>query len=100
MALVKLANKFGYIDKEGNFIIEAQFDEADIFSERLAPVKKGGKWGYINQFGEFVIQPDLDFAKPFSEGVALVNIGGELKQDKEQEKAYFLGGKWGYIRKP
>ncbi|MEH1906742.1 WG repeat-containing protein [Nostoc sp.] len=100
MALVKLANKFGYINKEGNLIIEPQFDEADIFSEGLAPAQMGGKWGYINQFGEFVIPPDLDFAKPFSEGIALVNVGGELKQDKEQGKAYFMGGKWGYICKP
>ncbi len=100
LALVKVANKSGYIDKNRNFIIEAQFDEADIFSEGLAPAKIGVKWGYINQFGEFVIAPDFDFAKPFSGGMALVNIGGEIKQDQEQGKAYFMGGKWGYIRKP
>ncbi|MEH2359029.1 WG repeat-containing protein [Nostoc sp.] len=100
LALVKVANKFGYIDKEGDFIIEPQFDEADMFSEGLAPAKKGDKWGYINQFGEFVISPDFDLAKPFSESIALVNVGGEFKEDKEQGKAYFMGGKWGYIRKP
>ncbi|MEH2382996.1 MAG: WG repeat-containing protein [Nostoc sp.] len=100
LALVKVGNKFGYIDKEGKFIIEPQFDEADMFSEGLAPAKKGDKWGYINQFGEFVISPDFDLAKPFSESIALVNVGGEFKEDKEQGKAYFMGGKWGYIRKP
>ncbi|MEA5599572.1 WG repeat-containing protein [Nostoc sp. UHCC 0252] len=100
LALVKLGNKLGYIGKDGNFIIEPQFDEADIFSEGLAPAKTGNKWGYINQFGEFLIPPDFDFAKPFSEGIALVNVGGEFKQDKEQGKADFVGGKWGYIRKP
>ncbi|AFY31335.1 WG repeat-containing protein [Calothrix sp. PCC 7507] len=100
LALVKRLNKLGYIDKNGNFIIEAKFDEADIFSEGLAPAKMGGKWGYINQFGEFVIPPGFDFAKPFAQGMALVNIGGELKQDKEQGKVSFVGGKWGYIRKP
>ena len=100
LALVKVANKFGYIDKQGNLIIEPQFDEADMFSEGLAPAKKGDKWGYINQFGEFVIFPDFDLAKPFSESIALVNVGGEFKEDKEEGKTYFMGGKWGYIRKP
>ncbi|MEH1863871.1 MAG: WG repeat-containing protein [Nostoc sp.] len=100
LALVKQANKFGYIGKDGNFIIEPQFDEADTFSQGLAPAKTGSKWGYINQFGEFLIPPDFDFAKPFSEGRALVNIGGEFKQDKEQGKVSFMGGKWGYICKP
>jgi uncharacterized lipoprotein YddW (UPF0748 family) len=100
LALVKFGNKLGYIDKSGKFIIEPQFYEADIFSEGLAAAKMGGKWGYINQFGEFIIPRNFDFAKPFSEGMALVNIGGELKQDQEQDNAYFIGGKWGYIRKP
>ncbi|OUL36842.1 hypothetical protein BV372_05605 [Nostoc sp. T09] len=99
-ALVKFVNKWGYIDKLGEFIIEPQFYEADIFSEGLAPAKMGGKWGYINQFGEFIIPRNFDFAKPFSQGMALVNVGGELKQDLEQGKVYFTGGKWGYIRKP
>ncbi|MCW5316957.1 family 10 glycosylhydrolase [Nostoc sp. KVJ3] len=100
LALVKQANKFGYIGKDGNFIIEPQFDEADTFSQGLAPAKMGSRWGYINQFGEFLIPPDFDFAKPFSEGRALVNVGGEFKQDKEQGKVSFMGGKWGYICKP
>ncbi|BAY07467.1 WG repeat-containing protein [Calothrix sp. NIES-2098] len=100
LALVKIGNKLGYINKTGAVVIEPQFYEADIFSEGLAPVKMGGKWGYINQFGEFIIPREFDFAKPFAEGVALVNVGGELKQDKEQGTADFVGGKWGYIRKP
>lgn len=74
--------------------------EVAIFGEGLAPAKIRDKWGYINQFGEFIISPDFDFAKPFSQGLALVNIGGKFKEDKEQGKTYFIGGKWGYIRKP
>lgn len=100
LALVKVGNKLGYIDKTGQFIIKPQFDEADIFSEGLAPAKMGGKWGYISQFGQFAITPYFDFAKPFWEGLALVNVGGKFKQDQERGKAEFIGGKWGYIRKP
>ncbi|MFO0175197.1 MAG: WG repeat-containing protein, partial [Aphanizomenon sp.] len=93
-------NKWGYIDRTGQFIINPQFDEADIFSEELAAVKMGEKWGYINQYGDLIIPLTFDFAKPFYEGMALVNIGGKLKPDQEQGKAFFVGGKWGYIRKP
>ncbi|MBD2448863.1 WG repeat-containing protein [Nostoc sp. FACHB-152] len=100
LAAVKILNKSGYIDKFGNFIIEPKFDEADIFSQGVASVKIDNKWGYINQFGEFIIQPIFDFAKPFYQSMALVNIGGEFKRYEEQGKAYFTGGKWGYIRKP
>lgn len=100
LASVKLGNKFGYINKIGNWIIEPQFDEADIFSQGLAPAKIAGKWGYINQFSQWIIPPQFDLAKPFAESMALVNIGGELKEDQEQGKVNFIGGKWGYIRKP
>ncbi|QSV68825.1 MAG: family 10 glycosylhydrolase [Aphanizomenon flos-aquae DEX188] len=100
LAVVRVGNKWGYIDRTGQFIINPQFDEADIFSEELAAVKMGEKWGYINQYGDLIIPLTFDFAKPFYEGMALVNIGGKLKPDQEQGKAFFVGGKWGYIRKP
>lgn len=100
LAVVQVGNKWGYIDRTGQFIINPQFDEADIFSEELAAVKMGEKWGYINQYGDLIIPLTFDFAKPFSEGMALVNVGGELKPDQGQGKAFFVGGKWGYIRKP
>ncbi|WP_242044421.1 WG repeat-containing protein [Anabaena azotica] len=100
LAFVKLGNKFGYIDQTGKFIIEPMFDDAGNFSEGLAPAKLGNKWGYINQFAQFIIPTNFDFAQPFVEGVALVNVGGEVKQDTQQGKVDFTGGKWGYIRKP
>ncbi|MDB9487687.1 WG repeat-containing protein [Dolichospermum circinale CS-537/01] len=100
LAVVQVGNKWGYIDRTGQFIINPQFDEADIFSEELAAVKMGEKWGYINQYGDLIIPLTFDFAKPFAEGMALVNVGGELKPDQEQGKAFVVGGKWGYIRKP
>ena len=100
MAVVSIKNKYGYINKTGKEIIPLQFDDADIFSEELAPVKISGKWGYINRYGELIIPVTFDFAKPFSEGLALVNVGGEFKPNQESGKSSFIGGKWGYIRKP
>lgn len=76
-------DKVGYIDKEGDFVIEPKFDAAKDFYEGLAPVKLDGKWGYIDKTGEFVIQPQFDKADIFSSGLAAVKVDG----------------KWGFIDK-
>jgi len=76
-------DKVGYIDKEGDFVIEPKFDDAKDFYEGLAPVKVGRKWGYIDKTGEFVIEPQFDNADIFSSGVAAVQVDG----------------KWGFIDK-
>lgn len=48
--------KWGFVDKDGNIKIEAQFDEAKSFSGGLAAVKKDEKWGFINKTGKLVIE--------------------------------------------
>jgi hypothetical protein len=65
---------YGYIDKNGRILIEPRFDEADHFSEGLAPVKLGSKWGYIDINGNMVIEPQFDAASIFSENVAKVSF--------------------------
>lgn len=66
--------KSGYIDKEGDLVIEAKFDDAKDFYEGLAPVRVGDKWGYIDKTGEFVIEPQFEKADIFSSGVAAVMV--------------------------
>lgn len=70
-------DKVGFIDKEGDFVIEPKFDDAKDFYEGLAPVKIDRKWGYIDKTGEFVIQPQFDRADIFSSGVAAVRVDGK-----------------------
>ena len=49
LAVVYIGDKFGYINKAGEFVIEPQFDDAFSFSEGLANVRIDGffrsKWG-------------------------------------------------------
>ena len=61
---------YGYIDLEGNYIINPQFDYAGEFFDGRALVGKGNLYGYIDEKGTYVIPPKYVSATPFSEGVA------------------------------
>ena len=47
-------DKWGYIDKNGNVVIDFIYDDANSFSEELASVEKDGKYGYIDKEGNVV----------------------------------------------
>ncbi len=86
MAIKENSNgKVGFIDKNGRWAIPPIFDEANSFSEGLAPVRINGKWVYINKVGKIVLIPTLyvDQAESFYNGLAEV----------------YLEGKKGYINK-
>jgi hypothetical protein len=89
---VDLKGKSGFMDRSGRIVIEAQFEDADSFSEGLAPVKirseettwcpraesgsrKGFtmKWGFIDKTGKVVIPPQYESVSQFSEGLAAIN---------------------------
>ncbi len=68
-ALARKGESTGFIDKSGNFVIEAKFESARDFENGYAAAKSGGKWGIINTKGEWVIQPVHDAIRD----VVLVN---------------------------
>ena len=89
---VGIKGKTGFMDRTGKIVIAAQFEDAEDFSEGLAPVKiqsdettwcprepsgsRSGftmKWGYIDKTGKLVIPPQFESAAPFSEGLAAIN---------------------------
>jgi len=77
----KKYDKWGFINKDGQWKIQAKYEKAYHFTEGLAAVKFAGKWGYIDHDGLWQIQPRYNQARPFREGVAgVMNIN-----------------KWGYI---
>ena len=56
--LDKKDNQYGYIDKDGNVVVEYMYDDATEQNEYgFAAVKKDGKWGAINNKGEVVQEP-------------------------------------------
>lgn len=53
---VEMDGKYGIIDKEGNLLVDAKFDNLNIFSEGLAYARIGDTHGYINYSGNFEFQ--------------------------------------------
>ena len=65
LALVAIGRRFGYIDAQGKFAINPQFEGAGSFDDGLAPVLMNGKWGYIDRAGKLSINPQFDEAGKF-----------------------------------
>ena len=79
--------RYGYINAEGKYIINPQFDDAGSFSGGLAAVKMG-KWGYIDKSGKVLINPQFDEAYAFSDNLAVIKSGGHFGYtDKEGKLA-------------
>ena len=76
LAMVKKGSRYGYIDRDGNMVIENKFRKASSFSEGKATATiKGGRFGYIGTDGEWLIEPAYREALDFSEGLAPVKPG-------------------------
>ena len=73
------SGKWGYVNKDGEIVIEPKFDNAKSFSNELAAVQNGSMWGYINQKGDVVIDYQYLDADYFTKsGVSFVStIEGE-----------------------
>ena len=78
--LIERRAKWGYIDKNGQLVIEPVFEYASNFAEGLSCVQKieQGKYGYIDKTGQFVIEPIFKEASDFSEGLATVAIEKDI----------------------
>jgi len=74
-AAVKSGGKWGFVDTDGNVVIDFQYSDALSFGQHLAAVEIGGLWGYINMYGSIVIEPEFMEAKSFSSGSAPVLTG-------------------------
>jgi hypothetical protein len=74
--LIKIGDKFGYVNSKGEWAIKPQFSFALPFTEELAAdvVGKGSKRkaGYINPKGEWIITGEFDERRRFCSGLAPV----------------------------
>lgn len=71
--------KYGIIDKNGNEILGATYDDIEPFSCGLAMVEKNDKCGYIGTNGDEKIAPRWAGASSFSDNVAWVQKDADSK---------------------
>jgi hypothetical protein len=86
--------QWGIIDKNGKWVVEAQYGSMSEIKNGLAWVQleRGGKWGVINTKGEMVVKPQFTAIMPFSDGMALVSFEGYRAASAKDPAS-----KWGYI---
>ncbi|MHB8833316.1 MAG: WG repeat-containing protein [Desulfobacteria bacterium] len=74
----KGSGKWGFINRQGNWMIPSLFEDAYGFSEGLSAVEvKGGLIGFIDCLGKIVIAPKWKLAGYFNKGIASVSDGHE-----------------------
>jgi hypothetical protein len=71
-AAIKLNDKWGFLNKDFQTIIDLKFDNVQSFQDSLAPVKTDGAWGFINNMGELVIENKYDTVSVFNNNLAYV----------------------------
>lgn len=75
--LVEKNHKWGYVDTNGDLVVEPRYERACGFHENLAAVQRNGRWGWINMSGEEVIAPMYENASSFKNGVAIAEFAGK-----------------------
>jgi hypothetical protein len=74
---ISVNSQVGYIDRDGKFAINPQFEAAGNFSDGLALVRIGGRYGYVDRSCKIAINPQFESAGEFSDSLGLVRIGGK-----------------------
>lgn len=85
--------KYGYIDRQGDYVIDPVYEYAGVFSQGLAVIKVDGLFGYINTNGETVIEPQFFNARDFQEGLAAVQV----KPFLDEQNGWGIYAGWGFI---
>ena len=65
--------KWGFVDKEGNVVINPQFSSVSNFSDGKCGVRNSDrKWGFIDKEGKIIINYQFDGADDFKNGKCIV----------------------------
>jgi len=91
---VKMGDKYHYVNRDGQIIINPQFGNASVFRDGLALVCTAGyesNWGFIDEDGQYVINPIYENATIFSEGLAwVVSEGGAPNAINTKGESQFI----------
>ena len=76
-AIVKLNNKYNFINTNGQLISNTWFDSCYNFSKGFAIVKSNNKYNFINTNGQLISNTWFDCCFNFSEGFACVKLNNK-----------------------
>lgn len=113
LAIIEHNDKFGYINEQGNIVVDLQYDKVTDFKRGIAAVKineyeskvyveemkrwfnckYGGRWGIIDTNGKYLKQPQYDNLEFVNDDIILFSINGELDMDEH----LVIGSKWGIM---
>ena len=117
LAPAQINGKWGYVNKDWQWVVKPHYDKAYDFSEGMAVVMIGDKAGFIDKEGSEVIPVIFEDCGFFHEGLAKVRLNGKkgfvnkngervvaCKYDQAWDfsdgmAAVMADGKWGYIDK-
>ncbi|MBI4748795.1 MAG: WG repeat-containing protein [Acidobacteria bacterium] len=85
LAAVQIDNKWGFINLQGQVVIQPEFEIAYDFSEGLSLVFKDGKYGFITPSGDWQIPPQLISASSFHNGRAKILV---IAQDEAESYGF------------
>ena len=71
-------DKTGFRDLDGNVVIKAIYDSAEMFSEEHSAVEINGVWGLINEKGEYIIQPKYEQLGDLKNGLMSYRNGEKI----------------------
>lgn len=76
LAIIKVNNKFGCIDKKGKIVIQPVWDYIlkGAFN-KIYLVQKDNLYGFIDNTGKIIIKPQYEKADTFNDGLAAVSNG-------------------------
>ena len=86
--LVKEDGKYGYVNAEGQKIVDCIYDDAKEQNEfGFAAVNKGGKWGVLQQNGSVLLEPSV----AYDNSITIDFIGKWHISEDTELGAYVLG---------
>lgn len=94
----KSGAKCGYINSQGEWLMQLDYDYCYTFTDGVARVYKDGLWGYINEQGEELVAPSFADCGEYRNNRAFYSIDGmsygfltldfppEVKEEPKEEK--------------
>lgn len=76
-AFAQEAGKWGFIDKDGKWLVDAKYEAVKNFNEGIALVRLGGLWGALDKTGKTIIEPTYQSITDFKNGFANIKSGGK-----------------------